>query len=178
MTSNLQEQLAQDRRPDQETWGSVFEITNGPRPRVSIDAGYMAKYNQEDSTYTLLLPSDDRLGGIVTAYLFDEAGDSSAVLVANEIIYYELERRYEARGEVLVTTQDEKILETEYLTWEESERKIRTIGYVRITTPSEQIQGYDLTAEEDLSMYTLQQVTGRIQVQDNQEEERNEISVK
>ena len=70
------------------------------------------------------------------------------------------------REDVEVISQDEDRLETETLEWVESEQRVSTPGFVRITTPTEQIQGYQLEAEEDLDTYRLAEITGRFEVED------------
>ena len=104
--------------------------------------------------------------GRVTVHLFDDRGDSSAVLRADRIVYFQDEGRFVARGDVEVISQDEDRLETETLEWVESEQRVSTPGFVRITTPTEQIQGYQLEAEEDLDTYRLAEITGRFEVED------------
>ncbi len=160
------EEIQEEQRPLQESWGARFSVAEAERPRVAIKAAYMAKIEQADSTYLLLRMDDSAPGERVMAYLFDEAGDSSAVVVANVLYYYEADRRFEARDNVIVTTVDNKRLETEHLVWDETERKVTTPGFVRITTPKEQIQGYELDADEDLEHYSLARVTGQVLVEE------------
>ncbi|MEZ4703209.1 MAG: LPS export ABC transporter periplasmic protein LptC [Rhodothermales bacterium] len=160
------EEIQLDQRPAQESWGARFSVAEGERPRVTILAGYMAKIEQADSTYLLLRTDESAPEERVTAFLFDEAGDSSAVLVADILYYYETERRFESRGNVIVDTYDNKRLETEHLVWDETDRKVTTPGFVRITTPKEQVQGYELDADEDLEHYTLSRVTGQVLVEE------------
>ena len=167
-TPPLSEILAED-RPDQESWNTVFNVMDGDLPRVHIIAGYMAKYDQADSSYMHLLRDPDSLDVQVIAHLFDENGDSSAVLFTNELYYFEEDRRFEAQGNVRVETHDDRLLETEQLEWLETERKVRTDGFVRITTPTENIQGYELDADEDLQNYELSRVSGEVDI--NEEED-------
>ncbi len=159
-------EILDEGRPVQESWGARFDVQEGERPRVHIIAGYMARIETPDSTYLLLRSAEAAPQERVTAYLFDEAGDSSAVLVADILHYYEEERRFESRGNVIVDTFDDKRLETEHLLWYEADRKVRTSGFVRITTPREHIQGYELDAEEDLEHYSLARVTGQVLVEE------------
>lgn len=166
VTAPSLEQLRAEDRPEQESWFTRFDVLDGNLPRVQIHADYMAKYENPDSVYMLLKGHPDSLNRRVRAYIFDEVGDSSAVIISNEIIYYEKERRFESRGEVVVTTQEEKKLETEHLIWLEIERSIHTTGFVRITSPVENIQGYDLIADENLENYKISRVTGQSIVED------------
>ncbi len=164
-TPSLQE-IQQGPLPDQESWATQFDVLDGGRPRLQIHADYMAKFENVDSTYMILQGHPDSLNSRVLAYLFDEKGDSSATIHADQMIYYEIERRIESKGNVIVNTNDEKKLETEFLIWHEIDRRVRTDGFVRITTPREDIQGYNLDADEDLENYEIARVTGQALVDD------------
>lgn len=164
-TPTLQ-QIQQGPLPDQESWYTQFDVIDGERPRMQIHADYMAKFENVDSTYMILEGHPDSLNSRVLAYLFDEQGDSSATIWADQMVYFESERRIESKGNVIVTTTDEKQLETEFLIWHEIDRRVRTDGFVRITTPREDIQGYNLDADEDLENYEIARVTGQALVDD------------
>lgn len=152
--------------PDQESWFATFAVLNGANPRLQIHADYIAKFEETDSTYMILKGHPDSLTSRVTALIYDEVGDSSATIYANRMVYFEEDRRFEAHGNVIVTTTDKKRLETEFLVWLEVERKVQTEGFVRINTPTENIQGYDLNADENLENYQIARVTGQAVVDD------------
>lgn len=153
--------------PAQESWDVRFTVYESPtgddatRPRMEMRAGYMAVYEQGDTTYTVLQSEADTTAGRVTAFLFDTAGDTSATIRANRIRYYDRSRQFEARGAVVVDTREGRHLESETLFWNERSRRVRSPGFTRLTTPSEQVQGYDLVADENLDFYTLARVTGK-----------------
>lgn len=159
--------------PDQESWDVRYMITElgveaeSSLPRATLVAAYMARYEIPDSTYLLLKPDTASLEKQVQAFLFDEMGDSSAVVLADEIRYLEDARRFEAQGAVEVTTAKGRRLEGEQLHWLEAERMLRTDGFVRITTEKEILQGYDLVADEDLESYSLARVTGQLTLEDS-----------
>lgn len=158
------EELRAASGPEQENWGTHYRLTIDGRPRLEIMAAHMAQFEEEDSTYTLL--QGDSLAGRVKALVFDEAGQASATIEADQLLYFNEEERYEARGEVVVVSEDDRRLEGEHLVWDEAERKIRTPHFVRITTPQERIQGYELVADEDLDTYSLARITGQVSVEE------------
>ena len=157
--------------PTQESWDVRYAVFESPlgqedsRPRMELHAAHMAAYEQGDSAFTVLrgLPEADPR---VTAYLFDPQGDTSAVVRADRIIYHDRDRRFEARGDVVVETTADKRLESEVLFWREDERKVRTPGFTRLVTPTESIQGYGFVADENLDFYTLARVTGTGRVEE------------
>src|SRR5690606_2915730 len=158
--------------PREESWDVQYIVTETPsdgvesRPRLEIIAQYMATYETEDSTYTIMI--GDSLGR-VTVHLFDEAGDTSATIDADRLLLFDAEDRFEARGNVVARAADDRRLESEHLIWLERERLVRTPGFVRITTPRERVQGYDLVADEDLASYTLRRIKGQVIVEDEEE---------
>lgn len=141
-------------------------------PRVEIRAAHMATFETADSVYTVM--RGDSLTPRLTAYFFDEVGDTSAILNANRLILRERERTFEARGDVDVVTPEDKRLEGEHLVWYEDTRTLETPGFVRINTPTEQVQGYDLVADEDLEKYTLKRMTGQVTVEEDDDVEAGE----
>ena len=156
------DELRKEQLPDQESWYTQFDVLDCERPRLQIHADYLAKYVQEDSTYMILEGHPDSLNSRVLAYLFDEVGDSSATIIADQMIYYEIERRIESKGNVIVNTNDNKTLKTEFLIWNELDRRVKTSGFVHITTPRENIQGYNLDADENLvGLWQGQPLNGR-----------------
>jgi len=66
---------------------------------------------------------------------------------------------------VFVNDKGEK-LETEKLTWIEKDAKIRTEDAVKITTANEVITGYGLEADEDFSNYTIRNISGIVNIED------------
>ncbi len=153
--------------PRQVSYDAEFRIHDGGRPRATLVAGQMEQYDTEDSTYTLLRSPSDSLR--VRVYVFDENGDSSSTITANRVLLYSEENRFEAYGNVLVATNDDRTLRSEHLTWHEVDRKIRTQRFVRIRTPTEQVQGTGLVADEDLDTYSIGQFTARVEMDDESE---------
>lgn len=164
------EDVRSEIEPTQESWDVRYLVSEaggnlmGSRPRIEIVAGYMATFETEDSTYTLM--RGDSAGARVIAIIYGETGDTTATVLSDRLILHEEDRRFEARGGVVVNTPDDKVLESEHLEWLEDDRSIRTPGFVRITTPKEAIQGYDLVADENLETYSLARVTGEVEVEE------------
>lgn len=158
--------------PTLESWGAHFTVSQVPvgeeasRRRFEIRAGYLAEYTRGDSTYTLLRTDPERPEPHVTAYLYDAADDTSATLTAQRVLYFEADRRLEARGDVVVVAREGRRLESEHLVWHEDDHTVRTPGFVRIITPTEQVEGYGLEADEDLATYRLLRVTANVMYED------------
>ena len=148
--------------PSQVTWDARFSMEEGGRRRATIAAQKMEQYDTEDSTFSVwrtLLDSNR-----VRSYVFDEKGDSSATIVADSVVFYNQEGRFEAYGNVVVTTQEGRRLNSEHLTWNQADRTIRTRRFVQITTPTERVQGNGLVADEDLETYQIGSFTAEGEV--------------
>lgn len=160
--------------PDQESWNAHLFVTDVPvgneasRNRMELLADYMARYEREDSTYMLLRSNPDSTATRVVAHLFDANGDSSATVIADRMLYFDQEQRFEARGKVIVVTTEGKRLESEHLVWNEAEREVRTPGFVNITTETQRMQGYGLVAEENLATYRISRVTAQVTLEDEE----------
>lgn len=152
--------------PDREVSGVDFTISNDGQARMRLFAPYMAEYESEDSVYTVLSVPPGNDSGRVKVHVFDAMGALSATIDADRVVFGESADKYDATGNVIVTTPTGRRLEGEHLAWYESTRKVKTPGFVKITTPSERIQGYNLDAEEDLSRYTLARITGQTTVRE------------
>lgn len=172
-----EEEWQDDVRPVSESWNVQYTITEsesrdgGTRPRLQMDAGYMATF-EDDSTYTVLTASENGVDGHVRAVIFNvNSGDTSAVVDAQRIVYIDDDRRFEATGDVVVDGTENRRMWSERLLWNEQTQRIRVPGFVRIVTPSERIEGFDLDSDEDLDNYSLNRVTGEVDVEDDEGED-------
>lgn len=150
--------------PDQETWNVALSLAMDGQPRAFVRAPYLARYERADSTYARFGPTaEDTSRVAVQVY---DAGQPTATVAADRLLYFDSERRFLAEGRVVVETETGKTLRSETLTWDEAERSLRTDGFVRIITPTEQLQGYQLVADEGLETYTLARITGQVTVEE------------
>lgn len=69
-------------------------------------------------------------------------------------------------GNVLFINDKGEQLETEELIWFEKTAKIIAEDWIKITTPNEIITGYGLEADEDFSNYTISNISGIVNVED------------
>ena len=150
--------------PRQESWNADLLISNDGIPRTMLQAPIWQEFGEGDSTYSVLLSNPDIDSIRVVAKIFDEVGDQTAVVTADEMQFFDGEGRIEASGQVIVVTSTDRVLRTERLLWWEEEAKIVAPGYVSLTAPRETIQGYNLDSDEKLENYTLGRVTGQILV--------------
>ena len=149
--------------PSQITRDAVYSVNEDGRPRARIQAARMEQYRSDDSTYSVWRTLSDT--GRVRSYIFEE-GDSSATITADSVVYYAAEGEFDAYGNVLVRTNENRRLESEHLTWHQFDRTIRTRRFVHITTPSEDVRGNGLVADEDLETYQIGEFTAEVEVEE------------
>jgi len=161
--SSLPSDSVQTQRPSQVTWDATYSVNEDGRRRAQIRAARMDQYRTEDSTYSMWRTLSDT--GRVRSYIFED-GDSSATILADSVVYYAQEGRFEAYGNVFVRTHENRQLESEHLTWHQFDRTIRTRRFVHITTPSEDVRGNGLVADEDLETYQIGEFTAEVEVEE------------
>ncbi|MBD3368208.1 MAG: LPS export ABC transporter periplasmic protein LptC [Candidatus Eisenbacteria bacterium] len=86
----------------------------------------------------------------VRAVFFEKDGSVRSTLRAREGVLHERTNSMEATGDVVVTAEDETVLETEYATWSERTGTIETDRFVRVTRGDDVMTGTGLTADPDL----------------------------
>jgi hypothetical protein len=69
---------------------------------------------------------------------------------------------------VEVINKNGEKLETEKLIWDENSQRIYTDAAVKITTDKEIIMGRGMESNQDFSKYELKQVTGTIQLKNDE----------
>lgn len=180
-------------RPDQESWDVTYQLMEDGRPRLRIRAGYMARHEEEDSTYSLLRPrssvgkgssvdsiSADTAGqpigrdtvaasavvrdSVVRTVWFGDDGNQVARMRSDRLYFHEDDQRMRAVGDVVAVTPEGNRLETERLRWEEATGTVRAPGFVRLRQQGDWVEGYGLTADESFEEYTLQDPTGRVRI--------------
>lgn len=149
--------------PDQISLDARFAMEENGRRRATITAARMERYRTSDSTYSVWRALSDT--NRVRSYVFDQQGDSSATIVADSVVFFARQGRFEAYGNVVVTTQEGRRLESEHLTWNQVDRRIRTRRFVHIVTPTENVRGNGLVAKEDLETYQIGRFSAEVEVE-------------
>lgn len=136
--------------------------TDSAKLKIMVSANRMLIFTDNVSEPFTILPK----GVFVT--FFDEAEKVSATLKANYGVRYENSKRMEVKYAVEVINAEGTKLETERLVWDETTKRIYTDAFVRITTATEIIMGKGMESNQDFSKYELKQVTGQIQLKNDE----------
>ena len=144
--------------PDQESWNSTVVFSDSGRVRAILRAGHIRMY--EDRKETLLD------SGIVVDF-FGRDGEHSSVLTAERGKVNDENKDLEAYDNVVFRSDSGTVVETEYMYWENLNRIVRGDRFVTITSPTERLQGYGFTADQDLKNYTVfGTVSGEASIED------------
>jgi len=162
----------QGARPVHTSWDARFTMIEDGRRRAIIRADRMEQYRAADSSYSIWRTRSDTAR--VRSYVF-EKGDSSATIIADSVVFFGQEGRFEAYGDVSVRTQDQKRLYSEHLTWNQVDRTIRTRRFVRIITPTERVQGNGLVADESLETYQIGRFSAEVEVDEEEGADDDEV---
>ena len=152
--------------PSHESWDMDMLVSEDGRPRFRLLAHHMAYFERGDSTWMELEGVADSARTRVTGLLYGAERDTSAWFEADRMTWFDEARRMEARGAVVVRSSNGRVLEAEHLEWLEPERRIRTPGFARILMTDGRLEGYGLTAMEDLEDVRIANVSGNVTVTD------------
>lgn len=96
---------------------------------------------------------------------YDELGNKTSTLRANDAYFFKQENKWRGRGNVeVMNTQKQEQLNTEELFWTPNDKKIFTDKFVTIKLQSEVLYGTGLEAKEDLSDYRIKDPSGDFNV--------------
>ena len=99
--------------PESESWGAALRASEDGRPRLEIDAPYLARYRTPDTAFVYLGPAPEGTaplggsgrGGAVEVSVFDDEGGPLADVRAREAWYYEDDGRLVTEGDVTTTVR-------------------------------------------------------------------------
>ena len=93
-------------------------------------------------------------------YFYNDSCELQSTLMANDASIDEDTKIMLAQNNVILTSNDDKKLETEELLWDEKQEKIYTDKKVKITTGKEVIYGEGFTSNSDFSQYSIAKIHG------------------
>lgn len=98
---------------------------------------------------------------------YDEEGNVTSTLKANEAYYFKEDDQWRGRGDVEVKNieQNQK-LESEELFWKSKDEQIFTEKFVTITLPNKILYGEGLTAKQDFSSYHIKKPQGTFDIEE------------
>ena len=107
-------------------------------------------------------------------YFYNDSLKVNAEVYSKYAIYYENEKLWEARNDVVVVNKKGEKLNTEELFWDETKQIIYSKKYCRITTPDslQHIGDCGMEAKQDFSSWHLKCASGTVPVKMKNENEQ------
>lgn len=95
---------------------------------------------------------------------FNDKMEKIASITSNYARYYEKEKRWEAKNNVVAVNPQGDTLKTEQLTWDENKSKIYSEQFVKIIRKDQVITGVGFESDQDLSNWKIKKAQGSIYV--------------
>jgi len=139
--------------PDSDINRATIYTYEGGRVSSRIVADRIVQFDTKDSTMAYHLDVD----------VFDSLGNVQSHLVGDSGIILDQQTRISAYGNVVLTSSDSTVLETERLYWNARTDSIYTDAFVEIDKDGDILSGYGLQADPDLgSVKILRSVSGQM----------------
>jgi LPS export ABC transporter protein LptC len=137
-------------------------VTDSAALKLMIKANRMLMFEKDVNEPYTVMPN----GFFIT--MFDTEEKISATIKAKFGVRFERTKHMEARHAVEVVNVKGEKLETERLVWDEQRNRIYTDAFVKISTGKEVIMGKGLESNADFSKYEIKEITGTLQVQNDE----------
>ena len=103
---------------------------------------------------------------------YNEAGKMTSQLRADKAYYFKSENKWRGQGNVEVKNLEEhQQLNSEELFWFPSTKKINTDKFVTVVDKQDILYGTGLTANQDLSDYSLKNTSGIVSSEEDEDEQ-------
>jgi LPS export ABC transporter protein LptC len=132
-------------RPDSEVRHARIYLYDKGRITTEIYSEEIHKFEDLDSTMGYQLDID----------FFDTTGQVMSQVVGDSGVIRENSGQLSIYGNVVVITEDNTKLETDYLFWNTTTDKIYTDAFVKITTEDGVLTGWGLEGDQKLSSYQI-----------------------
>lgn len=137
--------------PDQELFQAVVRLTIEDRPRLTLVAPHMSRFESQ----SMLI-----VDGGIRADMFDTFGKHAGVLTSDEGEVVEGSNKLVARGHVIIVSDSGTVLRGDEIQYSPEVGRITSDGFVTITSPTDSLSGYGFTAAPDLTDWEIKNTSG------------------
>ncbi|MFQ3579278.1 MAG: LPS export ABC transporter periplasmic protein LptC [Bacteroidales bacterium] len=148
--------------PDISAKNISFLYSDSARLVISLKAKEFKRFVFSEKPYTEFPQG-------VEFVFFSKFPDTNSMIRANYAIQWINERYWEAHGNVIAKNENNEILNTEYLVWDEKAQKIHSDKFVKITTATDVIIGDGFEADQSFKYWKIKKVRGFLNISDNSE---------
>ncbi len=146
---SVNNQISSDEIPDQESWDSKIIFSEKGTLKAILFADHLRVF--ENKKVTLI--------DGVKIFFYDKQGKKTSVLTSKRGRVNDVTKDMYAIDSVVAVNDSGVVLKTEELVWKNKIKKITTDKFVTIDDKDEHIEGYGMEADDDLSNYTIFNVT-------------------
>ena len=97
---------------------------------------------------------------------YNSKGEIIAQIKCNNARHYSKKNLWELNNNVEAINEKGEILNTEQLFWDMKEKLIYSEKHVKITTKTDIINGIGFESKEDMSNYTIKNITGIVEIEE------------
>jgi LPS export ABC transporter protein LptC len=148
--------------PDVSISDPEIVFTDSGRKEIEIIAPQLKQFKLEKDPYTEFPKG-------LNVFFYDVKGDIKSKISANYAIYYEDDKLWEARHNVVAVNEKGEVLNTEQMFWDQEKRIIFSDKFTKINSGDEIFTGKNgFTAEQDFSKWRLKGSSGTVQIEENE----------
>ena len=137
-----------------------FIYTDSGLVKANITASEIKRFNSIEKPY-MEFPQ-----GLMIVY-FKKYPDTNSRISSNYAIRWIKDRKWEAKGDVVVKNTKGDVLNTEYMVWDESKEIIYSDKFVKISTGTDVIIGEGFEADQTFERWKILKVKGTISIDEN-----------
>jgi len=123
--------------------------------KINVTAPQVKSFSNPEKPYTVF-PK-----GILVVY-FTKYPDTSSMISADYAIRHTNEKRWEAKGNVVVKNTKGEVLNTEYLVWDDRKAIIYSNQYVKIKTGDDIVEGEGFQADQNFEKWVIKKAKGEV----------------
>jgi LPS export ABC transporter protein LptC len=154
--------------PIQVSYGVIIEFNNNGLLSFKLAADKMMRYASADSSYIEFF-------GNIFLEGFNSEGEKETQMTADYGLYLQTSYKMIAKENVELINVKNEILNTEELTWNQQTRRVYTNKAVSIVQEDGIIHGIGLDADEGFMDYTIREITGSFDIEEQARDTLNFI---
>jgi LPS export ABC transporter protein LptC len=113
-------------------------------------------------------PTIDFINGL-HYYIYGANEEIESQIKCNFAIYFQRTEIWELRNDVEIVNVAGNVVNTELLFWDTKTKRIYSDEFVKITTNNDVLTGYGFETDEQISVYSIKEVSGDFKVEDTGE---------
>ncbi len=139
-----------DSLPSQESWGDTIYFTEQGKLQAILESRHLKEYSDLKTKY---------LDTIKVRFYKEDKKTPSSVLTADHAVINDKLNKMTAQGNVIVKSNNGRILKTPELVWLSKKNKIYSDKSVWIADSNEVIEGVGFESDKELNNYVIRKIT-------------------